>query len=183
MIEAMHRAAVAGSFRDMQRNTWRYGALNMTSLSKYGSLEFRSLGTPSDVREVEAWVKILLSIFDAAGTFEKGTSMIEDVSIMGASRFLSRVLGDMAPVLLSRVDINVPSALMEGVRQAQDIAYTYEFSRWKHPEDAPKTTSKRKTRRSMPHTFDIEQDIGGDDACACYFYFCGGFGLDVLAYG
>lgn len=145
MVSALHNATTIGSFRNMQRNTWRYAALNMTSLQKYGSLEFRSLGTPQDVREIEEWVKILLAVFDASQSFEKSTDMIEDVSIRGATNFLSRVLDKMAPALLSRIDINVPRALMEGVRQAQDIAYAYEFSRWKHAEDTPKP-KKRKSR-------------------------------------
>jgi hypothetical protein len=166
MMNVLHQAAVNGSFRTMQRREWRYAALNITALQKYGSVEFRSLGTPQDVREIEDWVFILLAVFDAAKTFDKPTDMITDVSVMGASQFISRVLGDMAPTLLRGVTINVPRALMEGVRQAQDIAYTYEFSAWRHKKDKkPTKKPNRKTRRSqrsamdIAHQFDAAEDV------------------------
>lgn len=99
----------------------RYAALNVTSLPKYGSLEFRAMQTPEDLMVIETWVKVLLAIKDWSIHQPDCASIIEGMSGMGWVEFARRVLGEELFAQFNNPDIE--RQLVEGMRLAQIIAY------------------------------------------------------------
>lgn len=99
----------------------RYSAMNLTSLQKYGSLEFRAMRTPKDLMQIETWVKTLLAIKDWSLAQPDTISIIEGMSGMGWIEFARRVLGDELLVEFRNPDME--RQLVEGMRLAQIIAY------------------------------------------------------------
>lgn len=106
----------------LQSDEVRYSSMNMASLSKFGTIEFRAMRTPQDFRNLTQWVNILLTVKDASQMFNEIRDMVESVSREGAQRFLEMVFG-----VKEAYAMLVPDAedmLMRGVRLVQEIAYT-----------------------------------------------------------
>ena len=120
LIDQFCHAAVRGSFRGMMVNDLRYSGLNMTSLKKFGSVEFRTLGTPKDLMSITIWIRMLLAIKKFSAQFDEPIDIIESISAGGAVEFLRQALGDDAP-RVERGDAE--ASIMDGIRRVQDIAY------------------------------------------------------------
>ena len=118
----------------INNNHMRYSAMNLISLPKYGSIEFRALSTPKNIMDIEEWINILLQLKDASMTFNKPSEMVERMSMEGPMLFAKQILGKYFDVL------NIPNLeelLYIGIRHVQNIAYT-------KVEQKPKRTLKDK---------------------------------------
>lgn len=94
----------------------RYSAINLNSLFKYGSLEFRSLATPKKPDEVIRWVSIIKNLSKYSQQFDSPKDVVNNFSAVMSKEFLDRMFG--YPV--SEFDM---SDFWEGVEQAQQIAF------------------------------------------------------------
>ena len=101
----------------------RYSSMNPAALFKFGSVEFRALKTPENLMEIEEWVKILHRVKEASLKYDDPVQVVEQYSMEGEGQFFDNIMGDMAPILRKKVD-NIEDRLLEGMRVAQDIAYT-----------------------------------------------------------
>lgn len=110
-----------GTLKWLQVDDYRYASLNLSSLSKYGSLEFRALSTPQDIRNIKQWADILLAIKDRALRYERLSDIMESVSFNGPIDTVIDILGDNAETVLTH---DTETFVMDGVRRIQDIAYT-----------------------------------------------------------
>lgn len=120
--DSLRYAKQKGSLLDMQDPSFRYASINLTALSKYGSVEFRSLRTPKDFSLINTWVDMLLKIKDRSLQFEDTRHMIEGISSAGAKLFAQQVLGDCFELVQCP---NMDRLIMDGVRRVQDIAYCH----------------------------------------------------------
>lgn len=134
ILVALNNSAISNSFGNMQKDTYRYAAINLSALRKYGSLEFRSLSTPSDVRTIEIWVKLLHTIFEKAADFNNPSDIIEAVSFKGSYNFAREIFGTQLPLFNLHADM-INDFVYDGIRRAQDIAYSYMNSKWSHKID------------------------------------------------
>lgn len=134
ILVALNTSAVHNSFNNMQNDTYRYAAINLSSLRKYGSLEFRSLSTPTDVRTIEIWVKLLQQIFKKAASFNNPSDIIEAVSFKGPYNFAREIFGAQLSIFNLHADI-ISDFVYDGIRRTQDIAYAYMNSKWSHKKD------------------------------------------------
>lgn len=121
-IEQYVRAAALKDFNYISTEHLRYGALNPTSLHKYGSLEFRAMRGTANFDTVHKWASILVGIRDSSKMFKDPTSVIENFSDGGEHAFLRMLVGPCAEDL-SRLCPDLTSLLRSGVRNAQDVAY------------------------------------------------------------
>jgi hypothetical protein len=116
---------VAGeNIRVLQSDDLRYAGMNLTSLSKFGSLEFRGLRTPSGrgaVTKIFDWLKILSDLRDASFNFENPQKIVENFSGNTIDDFLLDNFPNTKHILEKVEDIEL--LLYSGARQAQDIAY------------------------------------------------------------
>jgi hypothetical protein len=99
----------------------RYGALNFSSLGKYGSLEFRSMNTTPQPAPIEAWVRILCAIKDAALRYPSARAIVEDMSSAGP-KFMENIFGEDMK-LMPKWGPLTQEKLYRGVRLVQDVAY------------------------------------------------------------
>jgi hypothetical protein len=103
------------------RNQYRYAALNIEALRKFGSLEFRSLPTPQNVTDIQTWIDVICRIKDVAIRYNHPREIVEEMSANGARQFFNHVVGDYMEVF-DYPDIE--REIIYGMRQAQEIAYT-----------------------------------------------------------
>jgi len=122
IIKALVEAKEYGNFKNMQKNDFRYASLNFSSLSKYGSLEFRAMPAEKDFKRIQLWIEMLLAIKDYSLRFQNLFGIIEDISFNGGRRFVKMVLGES---LFKKVQCNnINREVLEGVRRIQQVIYT-----------------------------------------------------------
>lgn len=101
----------------------RYASMNPGAIFKFGSLEFRSLRTPENLLDIEEWVDILYQVKEASFLFDDPIKFVEHFSMRGEDRWFDDVMGNVAGILKRKVK-RIDQKLMDGMRMAQDIAYT-----------------------------------------------------------
>lgn len=121
MMNAMSRM-LSGSWPESEAfsERMRYGAMNLASLPRYGSLEVRMRETIVDADEVFFWVNIFLSIKQFIRQWDDLTParILEMISSVGVDSVFSMVLGDRVwPEMKARV----PDYEDRILRSAQDV--------------------------------------------------------------
>jgi hypothetical protein len=76
------------------KNLHRYAGLNLASLAKFGTIEYRHLKTTFDFERIVTWINMILSIKRAASIWE-GTpeQLLKEARILGSYGFTHRVFG------------------------------------------------------------------------------------------
>lgn len=119
----MLRDSIQGgnNFFQLGGQTERYSSINFTSLTKFGSIEFRSLECTTHEGRLMHWIGALDYLKHHAKTYTNPIEIIQQFSQRGPKEFLKQALGPF-----SHKYIGVPGMeemLMDGVRIAQDLAY------------------------------------------------------------
>lgn len=115
-------ACEKGDMQFLNTENIRYSAMNLSSLFKYGSIEFRSLESTRDFDKIKLWCNILYQLKEAAITYTDPISVITDISLNGNEAFVKHTLKQYSPHITSKSDWM--KKLKEGVRNAQDIAFS-----------------------------------------------------------
>jgi len=144
LIPSIIRCKKQHSFRNVSNDTFRYAALNLSALSKYGSLEFRAMRSPEDFSSIETWANLLLRLKDKSLEAKSAVSFISDMSMDGCQAFAESIFGELLPDLQHP---DLESKMMMGVRLAQHLAYS--------PLGKEKNSPKIKIRRGAPD--DVER--------------------------
>lgn len=118
----------------------RYSSINFVSLTKFGSIEFRSLECTTHKGRIMHWINTLAHIKKVSKTFDNPTEVISVFSKLGPKAFLQSVLGPFA-MKYTQVP-GYESMLHNGMRIAQDVAYS---SAWY--VSAPKRPNQPKLKK------------------------------------
>jgi hypothetical protein len=120
-------------------DSYRYAALNLASLAKYGSMEFRFLSGTTDTKEIYFWVDLLYHFWKNASSMD-----IKDmVELAGAGQpqkenLLTLLVGEQRKKeLLSMVDDNWPTLVEENVPYAMRILAAFGRSETKEEFKKP----------------------------------------------
>ena len=118
------------SLRKLATDQIRYASLNLKALVVYGSLEFRSMRSTTNVDDIEQWVNILLALKDEAAQYNAPHEIIERFSVEDSEAFFRRVLGKFKGVEYNR------GLMINGMRNAQFVAYARtEWDEDEEPEE------------------------------------------------
>jgi len=80
------------SFDQLNVGHIRYSAMNISSLFKYGSLEFRQLETPTqNPKKIVDWAKILYNIKEASLRYRSRMDLLNDITRIGEDEFLKKI--------------------------------------------------------------------------------------------
>lgn len=99
----------------------RYSSVNMASLSKFGTIEFRSLECTTDLDRVVHWIKTLQALKESARKYTNPIDIISTFSQKGPLAFITYNLGQQAHKYI-KVD-GYHEMLHTGMRLAQDFAF------------------------------------------------------------
>lgn len=114
------------NFFQLGGNAERYSSINFTSLTKFGSIEFRSMECTTHEGRLLHWIGTLDYLKQHAKTYKNPTEIIQQFSSRGPKEFLKRALGPFSHKYLSVPGMEV--MLMDGMRIAQDLAYCSTWS-------------------------------------------------------
>lgn len=88
---------LTGTFAE--QNISRYMGLNIQSMERFGSLEFRHLQNTHDFQRISDWINLIMELKKASETEEiVGDDFLDKISLEGAMRFTSKHL----PLLFSK---------------------------------------------------------------------------------
>lgn len=107
----------------------KYASMNVKATRTHGTLEFRAMRGNLDPAFINDWVMVLIGLKDAAKKVTSPTLFVEELSIMGPAAFAAKYLpvnNTITRGVLMQADLN--DLLYGGVRLAQDLAYSQEWS-------------------------------------------------------
>lgn len=113
-------------FFQLGGNNERYSSINFASLSKFGSIEFRSLECTTHEGRLLHWIGTLDHLKQHAKTYTNPMQIIQQFSSRGPREFLKLALGPYSHKYLSTPGLEV--MLIDGVRIAQDLAYCSQWN-------------------------------------------------------
>ena len=96
----------------------RYAALNLVSLSKFGSIEFRALRTPLQREKILEWTDTLATLVEnAVKHFKTPAEILYSMSANGGAEVVTKLLGVHAKKQINKS--NFEEELYEGIRRVQ----------------------------------------------------------------
>lgn len=126
LLYLLERVAKSRDFDEWNTGQIRYSALNVTSLFKFGSLEFRAMRGTRDMQVINDWADMLLDIREVSREFENPSDVVKLLQEGGAENFLQTFLGDY---LDNMGDIpNDMLSLEDGLSRAYDLAMETDWS-------------------------------------------------------
>jgi len=133
---------------------YHYAGMNAHALTKYGSVEIRSLKGCTDKSQISQWVSVLRRLYDLSGEIKDPRQVVENFSGNGPISYLQELLGDSYDTIINNIPYtqnDVINALYDGVRLAQDICYCRDWSKYqpKDIKDDPFGRSKTKIAKSL----------------------------------
>ena len=94
LLHILEQVAATKSYIDFDNDVLRYSSMNVCSLSRYGSLEFRAMRGTRDLGLIGDWAEMLVGIRNAASKFDSPKHIVEYLQEHGAESFLETFLGD-----------------------------------------------------------------------------------------
>lgn len=132
-----------------------YAGLNTHALTKYGSLEIRSLRGATEPGVIKDWVAILRRLYELSGEMSDPRDIPNLFSMHGPLSFFEHCLGDKTSVITSAISFNldrISDSMYEGMRLAQDLCYCRDWDAFKAIDVQPDPfgrDSKKMAKRLM----------------------------------
>lgn len=112
IVRALERDRLSNLFLHFNEDTFKYGALNLSSISIRGSLEVRTLGEVNDMRtlsQVQEWVNILDKIYVAAKMYNTPSDIIEHFE--KSTNFLNDIFKDCTEKLTDKFNEDIDKTI------------------------------------------------------------------------
>jgi hypothetical protein len=131
-----------------------YAGLNTNALTKFGSLEIRTLRGPTDFSIIQDWVNILERLYKLSAEYLDPRDIPALFSQQGPLEFFNTVLGEQGQVVRDGIDFDderVRDSMYEGIRLAQDLCYCRDWGNFKPVglKDDPFGRDMRKVVKAM----------------------------------
>lgn len=117
-----------------------YAGFNAHALTKFGSIEIRTLRGCQDPTVILQWVQILRALYETSAEFHDPRELMQDFSGNGTDYYFKRLLGESAEIVRNGVSMNsseFDASIYDGIHIAQDLTYCRDWSLYK-PLDATK---------------------------------------------
>lgn len=105
----------------------RYTSVNVCSIVKFNSVEFRALRGTTDPQIITEWVNLLLTIKDASIKFDNPNSIIAEFSQLGPEKFVKKIFPDHWNLFTHQV--NYQQTMWDSTRLIQEIVYATDWTK------------------------------------------------------
>jgi hypothetical protein len=137
--DLMESIANHGNVNGIHQNN-RYSSVNIGSLLKFGTIEFRSLECTTDANRILHWIETCQAMKQAAREYANPREIITQFSQEGPAQFLVHILGPLAEKYTNVPDMQ--RMLYTGARLAQDLAYCSDWKANAAAKPPPKPRKK-----------------------------------------
>lgn len=121
LIQEIVICRMRGNLNSLQNDKYRYASINLSAIRKFGSVEFRAMGTPKKFASIQLWIDMLLRVQEASLGYKEPHEIVEDLSVTGGLMYVRKVFG---PLYKHLVCPELNRICIDGVRRVQQIAYT-----------------------------------------------------------
>lgn len=126
----MEQAIQSESFNELFNENTRYTSLNMASVGKFGSLEFRSMRGTVDQGLIQIWVDIITMMKDKALAYDNPREIVTDFQTAGPEGFLSKTFQSRPDILtIFRRYGDRHQLMWDGLRMMKDVAYAVKWEK------------------------------------------------------
>lgn len=122
------------------RDHHHYAGLNSNAIHKFGSLEFRALRGVNDPEVIMKWVGVLQRLYEISAEFKDPRELCAKFSSEGPFAFFDQLLGEHGQQIVRDIgwsEDRVRQSMYEGIRLAQDICYSRDWSNFMEIELKP----------------------------------------------
>jgi len=116
----LEKTAKDRDFSRFSSDILRYSSMNVVSLSKFGSLEFRAMRGTRDLGVIKNWAKVLLQLRNSACKFDNPIELVDWIANNSTESFLELFLGDLKEELCQGKDLD--KYVREGFCRAISLA-------------------------------------------------------------
>ncbi len=124
-LYALREAAKSNSFQVFQTDRLRYCALNLKSLFKFGSIEFRTLSTPTTPGKIVDWISIIHSLYQYSLTLTTPVDVLSLYSDKHEEYLLREVFKSHSDSLMTS---GLDKKIKCGFRYARLLAKTVDWN-------------------------------------------------------
>lgn len=147
-IQNMEQGLKTENYNDIFSEHLRYTSCNTASVSKFGSLEFRSMRGTVDQGLIQLWVDILLLIKDKALEYDNPQKIVRDFEALSPQGFLYKIFSSRQDIFELFVDLPYRNQQMwDGLRLMRDVAYAV---KWEKPVPEEKKDPEEKESEFDP---------------------------------
>jgi hypothetical protein len=107
-------------------NNLRYAAANLVSLSKFGTIEFRALKTPTSPEPIIDWVETLQELYKGSKKYNNPAELLSAMSANGENEVVRALLGPKAEKQITKADFQ--EKLYFGIRNIQQWVFLTDWS-------------------------------------------------------
>lgn len=131
--------------RQIEADRYRYAAMNLAALSKYGSIEFRAMRGNMDKDVLSTWVTALLELRAFALSFKNPKDLYDTLAKTGAKNLFDRCF----PTCCKALEFNgMERNILESVSLAIEIPFDWEKKNAKKGKRAEKLDPYEALRRA-----------------------------------
>ena len=123
------------------REEVRYSSCNVASVTKFGSLEFRSMEGTVNIQRIMTWVELLLFLRDKSLTYDNPVEIVEEFNRLGPLPFFAHIFDVPRFRNLFASVPGLSGKLWDGLRLMRDVAYSCD---WVKPLPKKKTIHQTK---------------------------------------
>lgn len=129
------------AIKKLREDAIRYAAINLASINKYGSVEFRGMRGTIDTNVINTWASALISIRNYACHHENVLSVHDEYVKLGSSAFLEHVLGKLSSNFMYK---NYERDIQRNYSLTIDLPYSFQelLNKMKIKEEEPKKELK-----------------------------------------
>lgn len=138
IVNYIRTSLESGYIDDLFDDSFKYSALNLSALGKYGSLEFRSFRSTYKTDDIYHWCMILNNMKEAAVKYESPGDIVSTFSTTGVYEFVTNAVGKEYVDIFAAYD-DFHRLTYSGVRNAQDIALGIDWGNLKNTEKPNKS--------------------------------------------
>lgn len=130
-VNLLEDAVRTENFNELFNENLRYTSCNFASLSKFGSLEFRSLRGTVNQDLIQTWIDILCLIKDKALAYDNPRKIVKHFLDIGPEAYISSVFGSrpsLVKIFRDRPDRH--QLMWDGMRMMRDVAYAIRWEKF-----------------------------------------------------
>lgn len=125
IIFTLYKVLTDKNLKFLNSDDFRYSSLNLISLFKYGSVEFRAMRSTDNFDDIYAWVKILDELKRTSFSFNNPRELILSMSAGGELGFLKLMLPTFYPLFENHPNLN--KSIRKACRNVQSIAFDFDW--------------------------------------------------------
>jgi hypothetical protein len=135
-VSCLESAIKSESYSLVTNMDYRYTSMNLASIEKFGSVEFRSMRSPIPFEEINDWIDVLIAIKQASLTWKNPSEVVKFFETYGPDQTLKRIFPETWMFELFNHS-NLKEIMWEAIREVKDVAYACDWSSEKKKQTAP----------------------------------------------